>query len=98
VEALVPSSVPALAALGLGTASMWSEPRRIWPASGLPGTVRAIIAVPLVLGLVALLVFMAINSSAQGCRPGWAPPTTTMTRVTVCQPVRVTVCQPVQEP
>ena len=70
------------------TESLWSEPRRIWPASRLPGTLRAIIAVPLVLGLVALLVFMAVNGSAQGCRPGWAPHAGTMTRVTVCQPVQ----------
>jgi hypothetical protein len=67
------------------TESLWSEPRRIWPASRLPGTLRAIIAVPLVLGLVALLIFMAVSGSAQGCQPGWAPHGTTMTRVTVCQ-------------
>jgi Protein of unknown function (DUF3040) len=45
--------------------------RRAWPAGGLTATVRAIIAVPLILGLVTLFVFMAINGSGtQGCRPG----------------------------
>jgi hypothetical protein len=45
--------------------------RRAWPAGGLATTVRAIIAVPLILGLVTLFIFMAINGSpAQGCRPG----------------------------
>ncbi|MGH3201041.1 MAG: hypothetical protein ACRDP5_03150 [Streptosporangiaceae bacterium] len=40
-------------------------------AGRLPATWRAIIAVPLVLGLVTLFVLMAVNSSApQGCRPG----------------------------
>ncbi len=42
---------------------------------------RAIIAVPLILGLVTLFVLMAINSSgAQGCRPG-----PLMSRTTSCQ-------------
>ena len=55
--------------------------RRAWPARGLTPTVRAIIAVPLILGLVTLFIFMAINSSgAQRCRPGLVP-----TRVTSCQ-------------
>jgi hypothetical protein len=67
------------------TESLWPEPRRIWPASGLPRTLRAVIAVPLVLGLVALLIFMAVSGSVQGCRPGWAPHGTTITRATVCQ-------------
>jgi hypothetical protein len=45
--------------------------RRAWPAGGLTATVRAIIAVPLILGLVTLIVFTALNSSpAQGCRLG----------------------------
>jgi hypothetical protein len=60
--------------------------RRAWPPGGLTTTVRAIIAVPLILGLVTLFVFMAINSSAvQGCRPG---PVAT----------RTTNCQSAQEP
>jgi hypothetical protein len=45
--------------------------RRAWPPGGLSPAVRAIIAVPLILGLVTLFVFMAVNSSAtQGCRSG----------------------------
>jgi hypothetical protein len=45
--------------------------RRACPTGGLTTTVRAIIAVPLILGLVTLFVFMAIDSStAPGCRPG----------------------------
>jgi len=70
--------------------SLRPEPRlrRIWPASGLLGTLRAIIAVPLVLGLVALLVFTAVNSSAPGCRPGSAPHATAMARVAACQQVQ----------
>jgi hypothetical protein len=55
--------------------------RRAWPAGGLTTTVRAIIAVPLILGPVTLFVFMAINgSAAQGCRPG-----PVATRTTNCQ-------------
>jgi hypothetical protein len=55
--------------------------RRAWPAGGLPATVRAIIAVPLILGLLTLFVFMAINGSGtQGCRPG-----PVMSRTTSCQ-------------
>ena len=35
---------------------------------------RAIIAVPLMLGLVALLIFLTVSSSAaHACRPGTAP-------------------------
>jgi len=41
--------------------------RRAWSASGLTAPGRAIIAVPLIMGLVTLFVFMAISSStAQG--------------------------------
>jgi hypothetical protein len=47
----------------------------------LAGTWRAIVAVPLVLGLVALFVLMVINSSApRGCRPG-----PVMSRTVSCQ-------------
>jgi hypothetical protein len=60
--------------------------RRARPAGGLTTTVRAIIAVPLILGLVTLLIFMAINTSgAHGCRP-WPVPTRTVS------------CQSAQEP
>jgi hypothetical protein len=39
------------------------------PDLGLTGRLRAVIAIPLFLGLVALLVFMSIsNSAAQDCR------------------------------
>ena len=43
-----------------------------WPASGVTAVkMRAIIAVPVILGLITLCIFMAINSSgAPGCRPG----------------------------
>lgn len=42
-----------------------------WLAGRLTATWRAIIAVPLILGLVTLFVLTAINNSApQGCRPG----------------------------
>ena len=69
------------------TESLQSEPRRwrIWPASGLPGRLRAIIALPLVLGLVALLVFVAVNGPTRGCRPGSAPHAMAMPRVAACQ-------------
>lgn len=49
----------------LRTQGWWTR-----PAGGLTGVARAVIAVPLVLGLLTLFVFMAINSSAvHGCRP-----------------------------
>jgi hypothetical protein len=52
-----------------------------WLAGRLTATWRAVIAVPLILGLVTLFVLMAINSSApQGCRPGPA-----MSRTVSCQ-------------
>jgi hypothetical protein len=55
--------------------------RRAWSASGLAATARAVIAVPLILGLLALCVFMAVNGSAgHSCRPGPG-----MTRATSCQ-------------
>lgn len=51
--------------------------RRTWPDRGKnrgkTGTLRAVIAIPIVLGLVALLVFAAISSSApHGCSPAAA--------------------------
>jgi hypothetical protein len=52
-----------------------------WLAGRLTATWRAVIAVPLILGLVTLFVLMAINSSApQGCRPEPA-----MSRTVSCQ-------------
>ena len=60
--------------------------RRVWPAGGPAATVRAIVAVPLILGLMALFIFMAINGSgAQSCRPGPAA-------------TRTMSCQSAQEP
>jgi len=54
--------------------------RRAWSASGL-ATARAVIAVPLILGPLALCVFMAVNGSAgHSCGPGPG-----MTRATSCQ-------------
>jgi hypothetical protein len=39
-----------------------------WPGSGPTATLRAIVAIPLVLGFMALFVFLAMNSSiAHGC-------------------------------
>jgi hypothetical protein len=63
------------------------EPNHCRPGSascGPGGTfgLQAIIAVPLVLGLVALLIFLTVSSStAHACRAGTAP------RVTSCQSV-----------
>ena len=61
-------------------------PGGVAPQAGLAGrradpTLRAFIAVPLILGLVTLCVFMAINSSdTQGWRRGPG-----MTRIMSCQ-------------
>jgi putative exporter of polyketide antibiotics len=55
--------------------------RRVWPASGLPASVRTVIAIPLILGLSVLCIFMAVNSSAgHSCRP-----VSVLTPVTTCQ-------------
>jgi hypothetical protein len=55
--------------------------RRAWPTSGLTATARVVIAVPLILGLLALCIFMAVNNSAgPSCRPGPG-----MTWATGCQ-------------
>ena len=45
---------------------------RGWPTGGVPAVrMRAIIAVPVIVGLITFCIFMAVNSSgAQGCRPG----------------------------
>ena len=60
--------------------------RRVWPAGGVTVPIRALIAIPLILGLLALCIFMAINTSAgHGCRP-----------VSVLSPV--TTCQSAQLP
>ncbi len=53
----------------------------------LPAKVRAAIAIPLLLGLVALFVFMAVSSSAPGCRPA-AGPNGGVARAVSCQPRR----------
>jgi hypothetical protein len=45
--------------------------RRVRPISGPTATVRAVIAIPLILGLLALCIFMAVNSSAgHSCQAG----------------------------
>jgi hypothetical protein len=55
--------------------------RRACPAGGLTATVRALIAIPLILGLLALCIFMAVNSSAgYGCRPA-----SVLSPATTCQ-------------
>jgi hypothetical protein len=52
----------------------------------LTARLRAIIAVPLVLGLVALFVFMAVSSGGHGCRSGAASHSAVMGRALGCQP------------
>ena len=48
--------------------------RRTSAAGGPMGTARAVIAIPLVLGVLALFVFLAVgNSATHGCRPGTGP-------------------------
>ena len=58
------------------TEALRPEGRDPWwarPDLGLTGRLRAVIAVPLFLGLVALFVFMGIsNSAAHGCRAATA--------------------------
>ncbi len=45
------------------------HPRWTWPKRELTGALRAVIAIPVVLGLVTLFVLAAINTSAgHGCR------------------------------
>ncbi len=55
------------------TESLRPERRHLrwtWPVRGRPGPMRAVMYVPLVLGLVTLCVFMALMSSATpGCGP-----------------------------
>jgi hypothetical protein len=59
--------------------------RRAWPKMRL--NVRAVIYVPLVLGLVTLFVLLAINSSAApGCRAAAGPYAAGGVRVVSCQP------------
>jgi hypothetical protein len=58
------------------------EPRTeaLLSRSPLAGQVRAIIAAPLILGLVALLVFMAITgSTARSCQPATGTPSAART-------------------
>jgi hypothetical protein len=67
------------------------EPRTeaLLSRSPLAGRVRAIIAAPLILGLVALLVLMAITgSTARSCQPATGTPSA----------ARTTSCQSVQQP
>jgi hypothetical protein len=62
--------------------------RRAWSGGGRSGPLRAVIYVPLVLGLVALFVFLAINSSAaHGCRPVAGPHVAASARTASCQSV-----------
>ena len=67
------------------------RPRRPRPARVLGMT----LCIPLVLGLVALLVFLAITggSAAHGCGPGAGPHAAAATRVAA----RVAACQPAPE-
>ncbi len=70
------------------TESLRPEGRRlrwIWPKIRL--TVRAAIYVPLVLGLVALFVLLAISSSAgSGCRAAAGPFAAGAVRAVSCEP------------
>jgi hypothetical protein len=60
--------------------------RRAWPGRGRSGPLRAVIYAPLVLGLVALFVFLVINSSAaHGCRPAAEPHAAASARAVGCQ-------------
>jgi hypothetical protein len=71
-----------------GTEALRTETllRRVWPAGGVTVPVRALIAIPLILGLLAICIFMAVSSSTEhGCRP-----------VSVLSPV--TTCQSAQLP
>jgi hypothetical protein len=62
--------------------------RRAWQGYVCSGPLRAVIYVPLVLGLVALFVFLAINSSAgHGCRPVAEPHVGASARAASCQSV-----------
>lgn len=60
--------------------------RRAWPHSGSVGTLCAVIAIPLVLCLVAVFVFLAISgAAAPGCRAGAGSHATAAVRTTNCQ-------------
>jgi hypothetical protein len=58
------------------------------PEGWLTRSVRTIIAVPLILGLVALAVLMAAGSGTRGCRPAAGTPAA----------ARTASCQSAQEP
>jgi hypothetical protein len=60
--------------------------RWTWPDSGRSGPLHAAIYVPLILGLVALFMFLAINSPAtHGCRPAAEPHVAAAARSVSCQ-------------
>jgi hypothetical protein len=60
--------------------------RWTWPDHGLTGTLCVVIAVPLVLGLAALFVFLAISSSAaHGCRSAAGPHAVAIARTASCE-------------
>ena len=64
--------------------------RWAWPGRGRHGPLRAVIYLPLVLGLVALFVFLAINSSAaHGCRPMAEPHVAASARGVSCRPAQI---------
>jgi hypothetical protein len=63
-----------------------SRRHRTRPGGRRAGTLRAVVAVSLLLGLVTLLVFLAINSSASGgCRPRTESLTATTALTGTCQ-------------
>jgi hypothetical protein len=58
-----------------------------WPGGGPTATLRAIVFIPLVLGFMALFVFLAMNSSiAHGCGPVAGLRAAAVAQVTNCQP------------
>ena len=63
---------------------------RARPGRGRHGPLRAVIYLPLVLGLVALFVFLAVNSSAaHGCRPMAEPHVAASARAVSCQSAQI---------
>ena len=58
------------------------------PSSGATSSPRAIIAIPIVLALVTLFVFLAVTNSAwHGCRPAVGPHGAGALQAVSCQPV-----------
>ena len=64
--------------------------RRARPGRGRHGPLRAVLYLPLVLGLVALFVLLAVSSSAaHGCRPTAEPRVAASARAIGCHPAQI---------